>query len=230
MGESRTDIAVVGGGIVGRSIALHLAMRGFSVALVDRGAAGAASWGNAGHIATEQVAPLASPATLRAFPRRLFLRGGPVALPPRMAGAWLPFAARLALASRPQRFAAGTRALRGLLAEAAPAWQRLAAAIDAPDLVALDGHEVAWESARSADAGRRAWANADTGTARPRDLDAAGHARLRQLCPAVVDAIGFTGTGRIADLDQLAAALDAALARAGVARVQAAARLRRDGR
>ncbi|MGK3899626.1 hypothetical protein ABI062_15275, partial [Enterococcus faecium] len=94
-----------------------------------------------------------------------------------------------------------------------------AAAIDAPDLVALDGHEVAWESARSADAGRRAWANADTGTARPRDLDAAGHARLRQLCPAVVDAIGFTGTGRIADLDQLAAALDAALARAGVARV-----------
>ncbi|WP_203308321.1 NAD(P)/FAD-dependent oxidoreductase [Sphingomonas beigongshangi] len=231
MGETSrcASVAVIGGGIVGRSIALQLAARGIAVTLIDLEGAGAASWGNAGHIATEQVVPLASPATLRSAPRRLFLRGGPLALPPAMARSWLPFALRLVRASSRRQVAAGARALGSLLCEAAPAWRRLGEAIGAPGLVALDGHEVAWESARSADAGRRAWAQANTGTARPGNVDAAGHAALRRLSPAVVDAIRFVGTGRITDLDQLAHALDGALARAGVTRVAAEARLHRAG-
>ena len=79
-----TDALVIGGGLVGLSCALNLQLHGIRTTLVDpattrRGA----SWGNAGHLATEQVEPLASPKTLRSFPRRLFLRGGALSLPAR---------------------------------------------------------------------------------------------------------------------------------------------------
>src|SRR3546814_4101400 len=51
---------VIGGGIVGLSCALALARRGMGVTLVaPRIMRGTASWGNAGHIAVEQVMPLA---------------------------------------------------------------------------------------------------------------------------------------------------------------------------
>src|SRR3546814_3286084 len=63
---------VIGGGIVGLSCALALARRGMGVTLVaPRIMRGTASWGNAGHIAVEQVMPLASLATVRSLPRRL---------------------------------------------------------------------------------------------------------------------------------------------------------------
>src|SRR5438477_9944838 len=48
---ARTDALVLGAGIVGTSIALHLAKRGLSVALVDRRGPGEeTSYGNAGVI------------------------------------------------------------------------------------------------------------------------------------------------------------------------------------
>src|SRR3546814_8349747 len=66
---------VIGGGIVGLSCALALARRGMGVTLVaPRIMRGTASWGNAGHIAVEQVMPLASLAPVRSLPRRLFSR------------------------------------------------------------------------------------------------------------------------------------------------------------
>src|SRR5947207_14329608 len=46
---ARTDVIVLGAGIVGTSAALHLAKRGLAVALVDRGGVGeGTSYGNAG--------------------------------------------------------------------------------------------------------------------------------------------------------------------------------------
>ncbi len=62
---------VIGGGIVGLSVALALQERGTAVRLVDDAPARLpASAGNAGHIAIEQTAPLASLATLASLPRR----------------------------------------------------------------------------------------------------------------------------------------------------------------
>ena len=55
----------------------------------------AASWGNAGHIATEQVEPLASAKTIRGAWGRSFRRGGALALPLGGIGEWLPFSLRL---------------------------------------------------------------------------------------------------------------------------------------
>ena len=59
---ARTDAIVLGAGIVGTSIALHLAKRGLSVALVDRRAPGEeTSYGNAGIIEGNTLFPPAFP-------------------------------------------------------------------------------------------------------------------------------------------------------------------------
>src|SRR6187431_510239 len=59
---ARTDAIVLGAGIVGTSVALHLVKRGLSVALIDRQGAGeATSYGNAGVIEGDTVFPPAFP-------------------------------------------------------------------------------------------------------------------------------------------------------------------------
>ena len=56
------DAVVLGAGMVGVSVALHLQQRGWNVALVDRKAPGLeASFGNAGLIQSEAVYPYAFP-------------------------------------------------------------------------------------------------------------------------------------------------------------------------
>ena len=73
---ARTDAMVLGAGIVGVSVALHLVKRGMSVALVDRaGIGGQTSYGNAGVIEGNTVFPPAFPANLRALMRIAFKRG-----------------------------------------------------------------------------------------------------------------------------------------------------------
>jgi D-amino-acid dehydrogenase len=223
-------ITVLGGGIVGRSVALALARQGERVALIDGGnSPAAASWGNAGHIAIEQVAPLASIATVRSIPHRLFARGGALDLPIGQVATWLPFSLRLLGAARPSRFAHGSKVLGGLLGQAMPAWRRLADAIGAPGLVREDGHFIGWETPATARAGRAAWRAADTGTATVGDAGAVEAARLRTLAPGLSDLVQVAGSGQIADLDLLATTLDAALQAAGVRRITQLATLRRDG-
>jgi D-amino-acid dehydrogenase len=67
---ARTDIIVLGAGIVGTSIALHLAKRGMAVALVDRRGPGEeTSYGNAGVIEGNTLFPHAFPVGLGALLR-----------------------------------------------------------------------------------------------------------------------------------------------------------------
>ncbi|GGE94301.1 cytochrome c4 [Sphingomonas prati] len=209
-------IGIVGGGIVGLSCALAMLDRGRDVTLFERAADyNAASWGNAGHIAVEQVAPLASPAALRSAPSRLFGIGGALALPPSMIGRWLPFVLRLAGASTPGRFAAGTTALTPLLAGAMPAWRDLAAAIGMPDLLREDGHIVIWDTPATARRGRERWSRTAIGTARIIDAEPGMLQRLGTLTEHVGGAIRFTGSGQIADLRRLAITLEAAVVARG---------------
>ncbi|WP_241557216.1 NAD(P)/FAD-dependent oxidoreductase [Croceibacterium ferulae] len=211
-------IVVVGAGIVGLCSALHLLERGCAVTVIDNDPAGqAASWGNAGHIATEQVEPLASPAMLRSAPGRLFMRGGALALPPRALRSWLPFALRLVAASRPASFAAGRDALAALLHHALPAWEDVLQKAGTPDLLRQDGHFVLWQDAAAAEAGQAHWVNAATGTASVHPAHGDELARLTALCSVpVAGAIRFDGTAQIADLAGLRAALrEAVIARGG---------------
>jgi glycine/D-amino acid oxidase-like deaminating enzyme len=215
-----TDAVVIGGGLVGLSCALSLQQQGIRTTLVDPAATPRpASWGNAGHLATEQVEPLASSKTLRSFPRRLFWRGGALSLPARDLPAWLPFALRFIRSSTAARFAAGTTALGSLLHVAIPAWQRLAKVARVENLIAEDGHFVVWESPAGAAAGRAAWTHTDTGTATFRDATREEiEALSAQISAPIAGAIRFHGTGQVLDPGALADGLNEALVRSGGSR------------
>jgi D-lysine oxidase len=116
---ARTDVIVLGAGIVGTSIAVHLAKRGLAVALVDRGSPGeGTSYGNAGVIEGNTIFP-------PAFPRdwaerlRIVLKRSPQAnyhlsFLPKIAPWLMAFYA----ASRPSRLAETARLMRPLMARA----------------------------------------------------------------------------------------------------------------
>ncbi|HEX9933035.1 MAG TPA: FAD-dependent oxidoreductase [Allosphingosinicella sp.] len=215
---------VVGGGVIGISCALSLQARGIAVTVADPQGLRPASLGNAGHIAVEQVEPLASMATLKALPGMLFARGGPVALPVREIGTWLPFALRFARASAPRRFEAGKRALSAIAGAALPAWQRQLERAGAADLLLDHGHFAVWQDARAAEDGRRRWAAADTGAVTVRaatDVEIA--AISYQLGRPLAGGVRFDGSAQIADLDLLASALVRAFEQAGGIRVRGAA-------
>lgn len=217
------NAVVIGGGVVGLATAITLQKRGISVALIDSPpTAPAASWGNAGHIAIEQVEPLASRATIRSMPRRLFWRGGALSLPFRDIAAWLPFSLRLAAATRPARFERGRAALSDALGDAMGAWRRLLDRIGAADLLIEDGHYIVWENTVSAAKGRAHWGAADIGRASMRDATADELARLAALTSApIAGAVHIGGSGQIADLDALGAALRAGFDAAGGTRIDA---------
>jgi len=198
---------VIGGGIVGLACALRLRQQGLRTTLIDPLASpDGASYGNAGHIAVEQVEPLASWSTIRSAPRRLFAVGG--ALDVRDFGAFVPWLARFARAAAPSRFQVGCAALRGLLEQALPAWHSLVADIHRRDLLLSDGHVMLWESARTAQQRRDAWMAADTGSASVRDLSAAElDAFATTLHKRPAGGVRFDGTGQVADVAQLLQAL-----------------------
>lgn len=72
---ARLDAIVLGAGIVGTSIALHLVKRGMSVALIDRGAPGrGTSYGTTGVIETGAPLPLPFPRSFSVLMRLAFKR------------------------------------------------------------------------------------------------------------------------------------------------------------
>ena len=224
-------VTIIGGGVVGLASALALAQRDFAVTVVDNDSGRqSASWGNAGHVAAEQVEPLASRAAIRSAPRRLFSRNGALALPPTQWRHWLPFALRMLRAAAPDRFETGKTALSSIVAQAMPAWRRLAADLSVAGLLREDGHIVTWSTPEAARVGRAAWTTVDTGAARFHDASPEDFAALRQLGISPAGAIRFTGTGQIADLGMLAEAMEAALRDAGGRIVRGQARLALRGR
>lgn len=116
---ARTDAIVLGAGIVGVSVALQLAKRGLSVALVDRGGVGEeTSYGNSGVIEGSTILPPAFPSRLTALMRVALKQASDAnyhwAFLPKVAPWLLAFRAN----SAPQRLAANARLNRPLFARA----------------------------------------------------------------------------------------------------------------
>ncbi len=209
---------MVGAGIVGLACALRLAQSGAAVTLFnDASGAPPASLGNAGHIATEQVVPIASPAALRSAWDRLYWRGGALAFRPGDLTTWLPFAWRYLRACRPATCEAGTQALSGLLDDALSAWAQLARDLHMPHLVQDHGHVVVWESAATAAAGQRQWAQTPIGRARIMPLQAEDLSALqKRVSGDIHSGIYFNNTGQVSDPIDVINSLKQALHRLGV--------------
>ena len=212
------DALVLGGGVVGLNIALQLQAKGFAVTLVEaERTRNAASYGNAGHIAIEQVEPLASEAMVRSAVQRLYMFGGALDMPPRFVTTWLPFGLRLMKAARPDSFARGKTALSRLMRQAMPAWRRRVADLVDPGLLKEDGHYVVWETPETAKVGLAAWQETDTGEASFAPVTSDELAQLQALTTRpIAGAIRFSGTGQVADTARMLRVMeDAFVARGG---------------
>src|SRR3954454_16647504 len=72
MSDNKTDVVVLGAGIVGVSAAFAARQRGLSVVLVDRREPGReTSYGNAGILSSGSITPLNNPALWTALPKYL---------------------------------------------------------------------------------------------------------------------------------------------------------------
>jgi D-amino-acid dehydrogenase len=116
---ARTDAMVLGAGIVGTSVALHLVKRGLSVALVDRAGVGEqTSYGNAGIIEGNTIFPPAFPSDRDALLRIAFKRAGEanyhLSFLPRI----LPWLLAFRAASQPECLAETARLIRPLFSRA----------------------------------------------------------------------------------------------------------------
>ncbi|MGD0421342.1 MAG: FAD-dependent oxidoreductase [Xanthobacteraceae bacterium] len=126
---------MLGAGIVGTSIAVHLAKRGMAVALIDRRSPGeGTSYGNAGIIEGNTVFPAAFPSDFVEL-LRIVLKRSPVVNYHAAHLPWIaPWLAAFRAASQPARLVETARLMRPLFARAVAEHQALAAEAGA------DGH------------------------------------------------------------------------------------------
>src|SRR5581483_11003855 len=116
---ARTDAMVLGAGIVGVSVALHLAKRGLSVALVDRAGIGEqTSYGNAGVIEGNTLFPPAFPSDFGALLRIAFKRASEANYHTSFLPKVVPWLLAFRAASRPERLAETARLIRPLFSHA----------------------------------------------------------------------------------------------------------------
>lgn len=146
LNAAETDIAVVGAGIVGVACALQLARQGRRVLLIDREPPGhGASFGNAGHLATEQVFPIADLSILKRLPSMLMDPMGPLRLDWKYLPKAMPWFTRLLLNLRPAPFQRSVAGIRALNEGSLAAWQRLLSSIGRSDLFKEAGSLLVFE-------------------------------------------------------------------------------------
>ncbi len=116
MGATHTEVAVIGGGIIGSCIALYLARKGVDVVVLDPAPGTGASAGNAGMLVPSQSVPFANPATVGAWLTALARRESAVSFRRPLSPDLVPWFAHLMVEARPGRTSRTTRLLY-LLAE-----------------------------------------------------------------------------------------------------------------
>src|SRR5215831_16812553 len=116
---ARTDAIVLGAGIVGVSVALHLLKRGLAVALIDRGEPGrGTSYGNAGIIEANTLFPATFPAGLKSLIRIALKRAPEADYHVNFLARVMPWLLAFRRNSAPERLIATMRAMRPLFARA----------------------------------------------------------------------------------------------------------------
>lgn len=151
MKSLQADIVVLGAGIVGVCCALELQRSGHKVTLIDREGIGeGCSKGNAGHFATEQILPLATPGLLWKIPKMLLDPLGPVSIRWSYLHKIAPWLIRFMLNTRSGPFSQGVEALNELNSAALPAWLKVLQDLGEQSQMQVEGSLLVFESQKTA--------------------------------------------------------------------------------
>jgi D-hydroxyproline dehydrogenase len=211
-----TEIAVIGAGVIGLTIALELVDQGHEVVLVDPGQPGmGASYGNAGTIASYATSPVGTPDVLRALPTLLFSRTSPLAIRHRALPGLMPWLARFLWQSLPAQAERNTRALAALLADATDRWDDLALRVMGAGILQRRGCLYLYETPQAFTA---AWTELDQRRRLGVEVDLVGPGRLAEMEPNLPRGLGgaahFTGATFLDDPGRMMRLIaDAALAK-----------------
>ncbi len=190
-----TEIAVIGAGVVGLTIALELVDQGHEVALVDPGQPGmGASYGNAGTIAGYATSPVGTPDVLRNLPSLLLSKTSPLAIRHRALPSLAPWLMRFLWQSLPAQAERNARAIAALLTGAAERWDDLALRVQGAGILQRRGCLYLYETPQ---AFTEAWTELDQRRKLGVELDLIGPDRLAELEPNLPRTLGgaayFTG-------------------------------------
>jgi len=196
---ARIDAIVLGAGIVGTAVALHLAKRGLAVALVDRRGPGEeTSYGNTGVIEGNTVFPAAFPARFSALVRVAVKRATEANYHPAYLPHVLPWLYAFRAASRPDRLVATAHAMRPLFAQAVAEHEALLAESGATRYLRKEGWLKLYRSDEGLAAVERELSMADEFGISYRRLDQDGAKALEPALSSVVrHAVHWPGVASI---------------------------------
>ncbi|MBR3370107.1 MAG: FAD-dependent oxidoreductase [Rhodobacteraceae bacterium] len=216
------EIAVIGAGIVGLSIALRLADQGHQVTLIaPPDDESGASYGNAGVIADYAVMPVGTPDVLRNLPALLFDRDSPLSIRKASVLTLAPWLLRFARECLPARSRANAKAIAALLAPTPAAWRTLAHHVGGAHLLKPQGSLYLFETQKD---------QRGADFALPRSLgvnvESISRAELGQLEPGLPAHVGhgaafFPNTVTLHDPRTMLRLLRAAVDAAGVQQIPA---------
>lgn len=153
MSANPIDLHIIGGGIIGLTAAVMLQSCGVNVAIIDAHRIGqGASIGNAGHLAAEQVFPIADASIIRQIPAMLLNPLGALRLDWRYLLRLMPWAIQLLMNMRPAPFNQSHQALLQLNQKSIEAWQNFSTQWQLNDWVQVRGSLLTVEKPSSVDA------------------------------------------------------------------------------
>ena len=156
----KTDIVVLGGGVVGLATALRLLNSGREVMLIDPEEPGTgASYGNAGTIAEYAVLPVGSPDIFKKIPSLLLDKKSPISIKRSEILSLAPWLLRFLYQSMPKQAAINAKAITELLFDSRKRWELLAKQIDADSILKSNGTLYFYQTKSSYEVGKKDMAN-----------------------------------------------------------------------
>lgn len=219
-----SDTVVIGGGVVGLTIALTVARRHRSVILLDPEEPGSgASYGNAGTIADYAVLPVGTPDVLRQLPSLMFDRNSPLAIRHMALPSLAPWLARFLRQSLPAPARRNAQAIAALLGSATRSWEDLAVEVEGTALLNRRGCLYAYETPQAARAAETDMTFRRTLGVTVELLSAAEFAAMEPSLPPMAGAAYFPKAIFLSDPGRMVALIAEAARKTGVQIVKARA-------
>ena len=141
MSLKKTEITVLGGGVIGLSVALRMLNAGREVTLIDPEEPGTGtSFGNAGTIAEYAVLPVGSPEVIKQLPSLLFNKNSPIAIKRSAILSLCPWLIKFLYQSMPKNAARNAQAIASLVQGSRMRWEELSSQVGGESFLKTDGN------------------------------------------------------------------------------------------